>query len=148
MGTHEGGNNVHRVAVVEILNDLQCLQLMFGCKPVSTFCLHCGSTKAHHFIQCLGSLLGQLLLGCLSGGVGGGLNATACILNFQIGFAVEFHTQLILTPATKNQVSVGIHQTGCDQFPLCIYHFTGNSRGFPSANFGNQPIFNQHPSIF
>ena len=148
MGTHKGGDHVHGVVVVQVLDDLQGLQLVVGGQTVAALGLHGGHAKAHHLVQSLGGLLGQLLLGGLAGGVGGGLDAAAGVLDLQIGLAMELHAQLVLTPAAENQVGVGIYQTGGDQVALGVDDLSaGGGGGRTGAHRVDDPVLHQDPGI-
>ena len=148
MGTHKGGHNVHRMPLIQILNDLQRLQLVLGSQAVAALGFHGGSAEGHHFIQRQSRLGGQLLFGSLPSGIGGGLDAAAGILNLQIGLAVELHTQLILTPTAKNQMGVGIHQTGGHQLATSIHHgLTALGSGITGANLGDDAVLNADKGI-
>ena len=142
VGTHESGHNVHGVTVIEILNDLQCLELMLGSKAIAALGFHSGGAKRHHLIQRQSCLGGQFLFGCLSGSIGGRLDTTAGILNFQVSLAMELHSQLILAPAAKNQMGMSIHQARSHQFATGIHHgLAVFCPGNAGANFSDDAVF-------
>ena len=149
MGTHEGSYNIHGMAVVQVLDHLERLQFVFRGQTVAALGFTGGNAEAHHLIQRLGRLIRQLLGGSLTGGIGGGLDASTRILDLQVGLSVELHTQFILTPAAENKMRVGVHQTGSNQIPLCIYYLgVLHLRSSSYPHLGNDAVLYQNPGVF
>ena len=149
VGTHEGSYNIHGMAVVQVLDHLERLQFVLRGQTVAALRLTGGHAKAHHLVQRLGRLLCQLLLRRLPCGVGGGLDPTARILDLQVGLSVELHPQFILTPAAENKMRVGVHQTGSNQIPLCIYYLgILHLRSSSCPHLGNDAVLYQNPGVF
>ena len=146
MGPHKGGHDVHGVAVVEVFDHLQGFQLMLSGQAVAALGLAGGDAKAHHLVQSPGGLLGQLFLGGLAGGVGGGLNAAPGVLDLQIGLAVELQAQLVLPPAAENQVGVGVHQAGGGQLALGV-DGPIRRRGGAGPHLGDDAVLHQDPGV-
>ena len=88
---------------------------MLGGKTVAALGLDRGGAEAHDLVERLGGLGGELLLAGLTGGVGGGLDAAARVLDVEIACAVELETQLILAPAAEDEVGVGVDKAGGDE---------------------------------
>ena len=59
---HEGRDEVHAVVIVEVLDDLERLELMLGGKAIAALGLDRGGAEAHHLVERLGGLGGELLL--------------------------------------------------------------------------------------
>lgn len=89
------------MVIVEVLDDLERLELMLGGKAVAALGLDRGGAEAHHLVERLGGLGGELLLAGLTGGVRRGLDAAARVLNVEIACAVELETQLVLRQPPK-----------------------------------------------
>ena len=136
------------MAVVQVLDDLQSLQLVLGSQTVAALGLHGGGTQAQHLVQSLGGLLGQLLLGGAAGGVGGGLDAAAGVLDLQIGLAVQLHAQLVLAPAAEDQVGMRVDQTGSDQLALSVDDLGVSDLGSsPGADLSDHAVLDQDPGV-
>ena len=120
---HEGRDEIHAVVIVEVLDDLERLELVLGGKAVAALGLDRGGAEAHHLVERLGGLGGELLLAGLTGGVRRGLDAAARVLNVEIACAVELETQLVLAPAAEDEVGVGVDKAGGDEVALRVDDF-------------------------
>lgn len=148
MRAHEGRDEIHAVVIVEILDDLKRLELVLGGKTVAALGLDRGGTKAHHLVECLGGLAAQLLNACLAGGVGGGLNAAAGVLDLEIGLAVELHAQLVLAPAAEDEVGVGVDKAGGDKMAFRIDDLRTLDRGDGAgADGGDDAVLDEDPGV-
>ena len=145
---HEGRDEIHAVVIVEILDDLKCLELVLGGKTVAALGLDRGGAKAHHLVECLGGLAAQLLNACLAGSVGGGLNAAAGVLDLEIGLAVELHAQLVLAPAAEDEVGVGVDKAGGDKVAFRIDDLRTLDRGDGAgADGGDDAVLDEDPGV-
>ena len=122
MGAHKGGCHIHGVFFLQAADGPKLLQLVVHGQTVAAFGLAGGGAEPHHLIQGFGGLLSEFLFGGLTGGVRGGLDAAAGVLDVQIALSMELHAKLILAPATENQMGVGVHQPGSHQLPAGVHH--------------------------
>ena len=145
---HEGRDHVHRVLLVEVADHTQRLELMLGGKTVAALGLAGGRAEGHHLVERLRRLGGQLLLGGSARGVGGGLDAAAGVLNFEVGLAVQLHAQLILPPAAENKVRMGVHETRRDELSLGVDDLRPLGCGsLAGADGGDHAVLDEHPRV-
>ncbi len=136
------------MALVKVLDDLERLELVLGGKAVAALCLHGRGAEAQHLVERLLRLAGKLLLAGLARGVRRGLDAAACVLNIKIARAVQLEPQLVLPPATENEVRVRVHKAGRDEMALRIDDLralTGGNRA--GADGGDDAVLDEHPRI-
>ena len=148
VGAHKGGCHIHGVLFLQAADGTQLLQLVLQGQSVAAFGLAGGGTEPHHLIQGRGGLLGELLLSGLTGGVRGGLDAAAGVLDVQIALSMELHAKLILAPAAENQMGVGVHQSGGHQLPAGVHHLgTAHGRRRPRPHLGDLALGDQDPGV-
>ena len=120
MSRHEGGNDVHRVILVELLKHLQHFYLCFQINAVAALGLTGSYAQAHHLVEEAFCLIVKFLKRCLSGLPYGVHNATACSEDIKIARSLQLERDFILSVAAENHVCMSFYKSRCYQVALRI----------------------------
>ena len=148
VGPQEGGDQIHRMALVQGPDGPQLLKLRVQVQAVSALGLAGGGAEGEHLVQGQPGLVLQRPLSGGPGGPDGGQNAAPLGQDVQVGHPPQLHGQLVLPPAPEDQVGVGVHQTRRDQTALRVQLLRpGGALRRPRAHGGNHAVLNAHPGV-
>ena len=94
------------MTVVEIPDDLQCLELVLGGKTVAALCLDRSSSEYEHMHKSILCLYVELVFGRSPRGFDGGMDTAAGIEYVEVSYAMKLLRKLVLAPSSKYEMRV------------------------------------------
>ena len=147
MSPHKGGHKVDGVALIQGPDGPQLLALLLRGEAVAAFRLAGGSTKAEHLVQGCRRLVRQFLLRGGPGSRHRRENTPALGQDVQIGHPVELQRQLVLPPAAKHQMGVGVHQPRRHQTAAGIQNGAACSLRRAGTQCGDDAVLDPQPGV-
>ncbi len=151
MGSHVGGDDIHRMALIQLPHDTQLLQFGLLVQSVSALSLHGGDPQPEHRIEAPPARCHQFLFCRIPGSPGGIEDAAAPPHDFHVAVAPHPPGELLLPVSAEDKVGMGIYKArqqrlsgGVDEV---VIPFVDRDRFILFQNVGDEAFCHDHRSI-